>query len=46
MYNFGKILLISSICSRCKNKGEEIFREEKLIEILKILGLTESIWLL
>ena len=30
---------LSLICSKCKNEDEKIFKEEDLIEILKILGL-------
>ena len=36
----------SIICSKCKNKHEKIFKEEKSTEILKILGLIENISLL
>ena len=41
-----KILSLSVICSKSKNEDEKISKEEKPIEILKILGLTENIWLL
>ena len=34
-----KILVLSIICRKCKNKDEKIFKEEELIEMLKILGL-------
>ena len=37
-YIFGKTL-VSVIFSKCKNEDEKIFKEEKPIEILKILGL-------
>ena len=42
-YFFEKILVLSVICSKCKNEDEEIFKEENSIEILKILGLIENI---
>ena len=38
-----KTLVLSIICSKCKNEDEKIFTEEELIEILKILGLIENI---
>ena len=38
-----KTLVLSIICSKCKNKDENIFKEEDSIAILKILGLTENI---
>ena len=38
-----KILVLSIICSKCKNGDEKIFKEEELIKIFKILGLVESI---
>ena len=41
-----KILVLSIICRKCKNKDEKIFKEEELIEMLKILGLIENIELL
>ena len=37
-----KTLVISVICSWCKNEIEKIFKEEDSIEILKILGLIEN----
>ena len=37
-YIFEKTL-VSVIFSKCKNEDEKIFKEEKPIEILKILGL-------
>ena len=45
-YIFEKTLVLSIISSKCKNKDEKIFKEEELIEILKILDLTENIQLL
>ena len=35
-------LVFSIICRKCKNVDEKIFKEEELIEILKILGLVEN----
>ena len=37
-----KILVLSIICSKCKNEDEKIFAEES-IEISKILGLINKI---
>ena len=45
-YLLEKTLVLSIICSKCKNEDEKIFKEEESIEILKILGLIENIWLL
>ena len=42
-YLLEKILVLSIICSKCKNEDEQIFKEEDSIEILKILGLIENI---
>ena len=42
-YPLQKTLVLSIICSKNKNEDEKVFREEELIEILKILGLTENI---
>ena len=38
-----KTLVLSIICSKCKNEDEKIFKEEESIEILKILGLINNI---
>ena len=38
-----KTLVLSIICSKCKNEDEKLFKKEKSIEILKILGLIENI---
>ena len=38
-----KTLLLSIICSKCDSKDEKIFKEKELIEILKILNLTNNI---
>ena len=40
-----KTLVLSIICSKCKNEDEKIFKEES-IEILKILGFIQNISLL
>ena len=42
-YILEKTLVFSIICSKCKNENEKIFKEEKSIEIIKILGLIENI---
>ena len=42
-YNLEKTLVLSIICSRCKNEDEKIFKEEESFEILKILDLVENI---
>ena len=41
-----KILVLSIICSKCKNDDEKLSKQEESIEILKILGLIENIQLL
>ena len=38
-YLLEKILVLSIICSKCKNEDKKLFKEEKSIEILKVLGL-------
>ena len=38
-----KTLVLSMICSKCKNEDDKIFKEEESIEILKILGLINNI---
>ena len=42
-YLLEKSLILSIICSKCKNEDENIFKEKKSIKILKILGLIEII---
>ena len=42
-YLLEKTLVLSIICSKCKNEDEKIFNEENSIEILKILSLTENV---
>ena len=38
-----KALVLSIICSACKNKDEKIFTEEESTELSKILGLINNI---
>ena len=42
-YLLQKILVLSKICSKCKNGGEKIFKEEESIEIFTVIGLTNNI---
>ena len=42
-YLLEKTLVLSIICSKCKNEDEKSFKEEQSIEILKIVGLIENI---
>ena len=37
-----KTLVLSIFFSKCKNENEKIFKEEKSIETLKILGFIEN----
>ena len=41
-YIFKNTLVLSIICSKCKNKDGKIFKKEESIEILKILGLFKN----
>ena len=43
MYIFEKTLVLSIICDKCGNEDETVFKEEELIEVLKILGLIKNI---
>ena len=43
LYLLGKTLVLSIICSKCKNEDEKIFKEENSTDILKSLGLIENI---
>ena len=43
MVHLKKSLVLSIICSKCENKNEKIFKEEKSIKILKILDLIKNI---
>ena len=45
-YLLEKTLVLSIICSKCKNEDEKLFKEEESIEILKILDLIENILLI
>ena len=42
-YLLEKTLVVSIMCSTCKNEYEKLFKEEESIEILKILGLIQNI---
>ena len=41
-YILEKTLVLSIICSKCKDDDEKIFKEVESIEILKILGWIEN----
>ena len=45
LYFLKKTLVLSIICSKCKNEDEKIFKKENQLykQMLKILGLTENI---
>ena len=43
MITLKKTLVLSIICSKCKDEDGKIFKEEDSIELLKILGLIENI---
>ena len=38
-----KTLVLSIICSKCKNEDEKVFKEEESIAMSKILGLINNI---
>ena len=42
-YILEKTLVLSIICSKCKNEDEKILKEKESIEILTVLRLTENI---
>ena len=42
-YILGKTLVLSIICSKCRNEDEKLFKEKESIEILKILSLIENV---
>ena len=42
-YIFEKTLVLSVVCSKCKNDDEKKFKEEESIEISKILGFIENV---
>ena len=41
-YLLEKTLVLSIICSKCKNEDEKLFNEAESTEILKILDLIEN----
>ena len=41
-YLLVKTLVLSIICSKCKNEDEKLFKKEESIEILKIIGLIQK----
>ena len=43
-YIFEKKLVLSIICSKCRNEDEKIFKEKESIEILRILALIGDIY--
>ena len=43
LYIFDKTLVVSIICSKCKNEDDKIFKGGKSTEILKIIALIENI---
>ena len=43
-YLLEKTLVLSIICSKCKNEDGKVFIEEESVEIFKILGLIENIF--
>ena len=45
-YLLEKTLVVSFICSKCKNEDEKLFKEKESIEILKVLGFIENTWFL
>ena len=42
LYLLEKRLVLSIICSKCKNEDEKLFKEVESIEISKIIGLIEN----
>ena len=42
-YLLEKTLVVSIICSKCENEDKKLFKEEKSIEILKIIILIKNI---
>ena len=42
-YIFEKTLVLSVVCSKCKNDDEKKFKKEESIEISKILGFIENV---
>ena len=42
-YFLEKALVLSIICSKCRNDDEKLFKDKESIEILKIIDLIEDI---
>ena len=42
-YLLEKTLVLSIICSKCKNEDEKLSKEKESIKILKVLALIENI---
>ena len=42
-YLLEKTLVLFTICSKCKNGNEKLFKEDESVEILNILHLIENI---
>ena len=42
LYFFRKTIVLSIICSKCKNEEEKTIKEEESIRILRFLGLDEK----
>ena len=42
-YRLEKTLVLSIICSKCKNEDKKLFKEEESTEIFKVLDLIENI---
>ena len=42
-YLLEKTLVLSIICSKCKNEDEKLPKEEESIEVLKVIDLIENI---
>ena len=40
---FEKILVLFIICSKCEKEDKKLFKEQELIEILKIIGVIKNI---
>ena len=45
-YLLEKTSVLSTICSKCENEYENLFKKEESIEILKVLGLIENVFLI
>ena len=43
-YLLGKTLVLSAICSKCKNEDEKMIIEKESTEISKVLSLIENMW--